>query len=245
MQNKETGSSIFLRLCLSLAAVVFPVIFLIKGIYGSFLFTFSIPLLWQVGFVGEKVNTLGLRKNSIKSSIIAGLISGCLLGLLGGNILKIFGATGYAYTAGHKLQYSFGPFNIVFSLEKELGYQRLIAGNNLVGTYLYLIFCVFVIGLGEELFWRGFIQKKISNYFSTAASIWLTAILFALIHFYIFTILPVKAGIYFLVLITGVGAGWGYLFEYFNNIWASAVSCGIVAFIIWKYYFFSPLFKNN
>jgi membrane protease YdiL (CAAX protease family) len=199
-------------------------------------------LLWQVGFLGEPISSLGLKKKFIKSSIITGFISGCVLGLVGGNILKFFGITGYDYSKLQKSQYLFGLFNIP-QLQKELGYQILTMSNNLLGVYLYLMFCIFIIGLGEELFWRGFVQKKISKRFSKIFSIWLTATLFSLVHLYIFIVLPIKAGIFFLALIAIVGAFWGYLFEYFNNIWAPAISHGLIAFIIWKYYFFTPLFK--
>ena len=240
MNENEISQSGILRLFISLTAIVLPIIFLLKGIYGSFIFTFSIPLLWQIGFLGKPIGSLGLRVNSVKSSIIPGVATGCLLGFLGGNLLKFLGITGHVFSNLHKLQFSVGSFNIVFPLQKELGYRLLTVSDTLVGTYVYLIFCVFVIGLGEELFWRGFIQKKLSNYLSMDVAIWFTAFLFALIHFYIFIILPFKLGISFLALIVVSGAAWGYLFKYFSNLWPAVISHGITAFIIWKYYFFSP-----
>ena len=153
--------------------------------------------------------------------------------------MKCLGITGYFYNNAYKLQFSIGAFNIAFPLQKEFGYRLLSMSNSAVGMCIYLIFCIFVIGLGEEIFWRGFIQKKLFGYFSTNKSIWFTAILFSLIHFYIFTILPVRIGILFLALIALVGGIWGYLFKYYDNVWSSAVSHGIVAFIIRKYYFFN------
>jgi len=239
MVEHRISPSIILRLCISFLAILLPVILLVKGIYGSFVFTFSIPLIWQVGFLGKPFSSLGLRTDSIKSSIIIGLVSGCILGLIGGNSLKFIGVTGYVYSNMDKLQLSIGDFNIAFPLQKELGYRLLSTSNSLVGVGLYLIFCFFLIGLGEEIFWRGFIQKKISKRLSVNLSIWITATLFALTHFYIFTILPIKLGIFFLFLIAISGVVWGYLFKYFNNIWSSVISHGITAFIIWKYYFFS------
>jgi membrane protease YdiL (CAAX protease family) len=178
--------------------------------------------------------------NSIKSSIIIGLLSGCILGFLGGNLLKFLGITGYVYSNLHRLQFSIGALNIDFPLQKELGYRLLKVSTTPVGVYVYLLFSIFVIGLGEEIFWRGFIQKKISDYSSMDAAIWLTAVLFAAIHFYIFAVIPINAGICFLVLIAISGVCWGYLFKYFNNVWSAAISHGSAAFIIWKYYFFKP-----
>ncbi|OGX46090.1 MAG: hypothetical protein A3G38_00985 [Omnitrophica WOR_2 bacterium RIFCSPLOWO2_12_FULL_51_8] len=167
------------------------------------------------------------------------MISGCILGLIGGNLLKIIGVTKYVYSNMDKLQISIGTLNIAFSWQNELGYRLLSTSNSSAGISLYLIFSSLLVGLGEEIFWRGFIQNKISNHLSVNLSIWITAALFALIHFYIFTILPVRLGVFFLFLIAVSGIVWGYLFKYFNSIWSSAISHGITAFIIWKYYFFS------
>lgn len=244
MVKPKINASIVWRLFISLTAAALPVIFLLKGIYGSFIFTFSIPLLWQVGFLGKPINSLGLRAKSLNSSIIIGIATGCLLGFIGGNILKFSGIAGYNYSALHKLQFTLGSLHIDFPLGKELGYRLLTASNNFSGLCLYFIFSIFVIGLGEELLWRGFIQKKISFYFTQGMSIWITAILFALIHFYLFALLPVKTGICFLVLIAISGAVWGYLFAHFHNLWIAAISHGISAFIIWKYYFFSSLARH-
>lgn len=231
--------SIFLRIFILLAAIILPAVFLIKGIYGSFIFTFSIPLIWQVSIRGEQIKSLGLELDSIKSSIIIGAISGLILGVIGGAGLKMLGLTGKLFTGANTLEFSFTSLVISFPLQKEVGYRLLSMTNALAGTCLFFIFCVIVVGLGEEIFWRGFIQKKISKHLSVNTSILITAILFSLIHFYIFTIIPVKAGMLFLVLIAFAGYVWGYLFKYFGNIYSAAISHGIAAFIIWKYFFFA------
>jgi len=238
MAKQKANPNIILRLCISFLAIILPLIMLIKGIYGSFIFAFSIPLIWQVGFLGKPLSSLGLKTNSIRSSIIIGLISGCIIGFIGGYFLNLFGVGGYVFNSMDKLQLSIGTCNITFPLQKELGYRLLTTSNSLPGIALYLLFNLFLIGLGEEIFWRGFIQKKISGYLSANLSIWITATLFASIHFYIFTIVPIKPGIIFLFLVAISGVIWGYLFKHFNNVWASAISHGVTAFIIWKYYFF-------
>ena len=227
------------RFLVSVIAIIVPVLLLIKGIYGSFIFTFSIPLVWEVGFRGLPiVSSLGVELKSIRASIVTGAVTGCILAFVGGTLLKFFGIAGYLFTEAHKLQLSFGIFNVAFPLQKEAGYRLMTMSNVALGTSLFALFCVFVIGVGEEIFWRGFIQKKITECFPGHLAVWVTALLFAAIHFYIFTILPVKTGVSFLALILFAGVTWGYLARYFGNIWSCAVSHGIVAFVIWKYYFF-------
>ena len=212
------------RFLVSATAVIVPALLLIKGIFGSFIFTFSIPLLWQFGFMGKPITSLGIRADKIKASIVIGIITGCLLGLVGGIILKSLGIAGYIFNNLHKLQFSFGPLNVVFSLKKELGYQLLSMSNSFVGLCIYLVFSIFIIGFGEEFFWRGLIQQKLFRYISVNLSILTTAILFSLIHFYVFTILPISTGILFLLLIAIAGIAWGYLLKYFDNEGQTPVS---------------------
>ena len=229
---------LFWRLGISLAAVIIPAVLLLRDIYSSFLFVFSIPIIWQIGITGNSFRSLGLRRDNLGSSILSGIISGCFLGLVGGNILKFFGLTGYALSGFEKLQWSLGPFRAAFTLEKEAGYQLLTASGTPEGLWIYLAFSIFLVGLGEEIFWRGFIQRKIANHIPIRTAILLTAIIFSLTHFYIFLFLPFDAGILVLILIGIAGVFWGYMFERYHNIWSVAVSHGLTAFIIWKYYFF-------
>lgn len=238
MTELRSSQSLRLRICISFLAILAPFLLLSKGIFGSFLFTFSVPLIWQVGFRGKSIGSLGLRRDPLWSSVIAGLTSGVILGLLGGNLLKLLGITGYIFTSAHALRLSIGAFPVAFSLQNELGYRLLNMSDTPAGIVIYLLFSIFVIGLGEELFWRGFVLKKILNRMPRHTAIWITAVLFAAIHCYIFTILPFAAGVIFLGLIAIAGACWGYLFIVFNNLWPAAISHGIAAFIIWKYYFF-------
>lgn len=228
----------FLRVVILSVGFGLPVILLFKGIYGSFLFTFSIPLIWQIGFRAKSFHSLGLSMKLILRSVMAGMLTGCFLGFLGGTLLKSFGLTGYSFADLNQLQFSWGGVKISFSLQKELGYYLLTHSNTFFGLGVYCMFLIFVIGLGEEMFWRGFIQEKISVFFPMHVAVWLTALLFTLTHFYIFTILSVRLGMYFLALIAIGGVVWGYLFKYYKNLWGVAVSHGITAFIIWKYYFF-------
>ena len=228
------------RLIIALMSIAIPCILLIKGIYGSFIFSFSIPILWQVVYLNKPFSSLGIRTKSLFTSIGLGIISGVLLGLLGGKTLQLFGLTNYAIDSTQKMGFGIGALKIEFSLAKELGYQLLAMSGSLKGLLLYVLFSVLVIGLGEELLWRGFIQRKIANRVTKSASIWMTAALFSLIHFYIFIIIPIMQSIALLGLIGVAGIAWGYLYEKTDSIWGVAISHGIAAAITWKHFFAMP-----
>ena len=225
------------------AAIGVPLFLLWQGIFGSFLFTFSIPLIWQVGVRGEPVGTLGLRKKSLWPSVITGIIAGVIIAVISGQLLRILGIKGVALSDAQKLELPLGFFTLSFPLQEELSYVLLTRSNSLRGVILYLFSSAFLIGLGEELFWRGFIQQKFTRRFSKNRGIWITALLFGLTHFYVFTILSVKEGIMVMAAVAIIGAIWGYLFARFNNIWGPALCHGIVAFTVWKYYFFLLVLK--
>jgi membrane protease YdiL (CAAX protease family) len=234
-----TGSSVSnsWRLFISAMAVSLPFLFLSLDIYGSFLFTIPFVLLWQIGLRNRPLSCLGIGRPSFFSLAI-GLTSGIALGFACGQMLEFLGITGYTLGSSHALEYSLGPINIVLPIGRELGYRLLIESTTLKGTFFYLLFCLLVVGFGEELFWRGFIQARIAAYLPKRAALIITALLFSLVHFYIITITPLAAGLSFLLLIAGAGLIWGYMCLYFGNIWAGTLSHALCAFVIWKYYFF-------
>ena len=227
------------RLTVAVAAALLPLILLGFGIYGTFTFSFSLPLLWQVGFLGKGISSVGLKRRSLGPSIAAGVLTGLFLAFLGGFILKTLGLTGYSIDKVREINNFLGHFGSKISFHGELGCRLLTAGKGLRELLLYLGFSIFLIGLGEEIFWRGFIQRKIAKTFPKNASIWITAVLFGLTHFYVLFFIPLKEAFFLMVLIALVGAFWGYLYEHFDNIGAPAISHGVVAFIVWKYFVFS------
>lgn len=83
--------------------------------------------------------------------------------------------------------------------------------------YLALIL---VAAPGEELFWRGFIQKRLMRYFGPVASIFVGAILYASAHIY--------SGTFILMLAAFVsGLIWGALY-----LWKKSMPLVIVSHII-------------
>ncbi|MFQ5952031.1 MAG: hypothetical protein ACE5JK_01320, partial [Candidatus Omnitrophota bacterium] len=146
------------RLAASIAAIAIPLILLGFGVYGTFSFTFSIPLFWQIGLRGKDINSVGLKKDSFLPSAGAGILTGLLIAFLGGFFLKTLAMTGYSMDKVHEINSFLGSLPIKLTFQGETGYRLLSAGDRLKGTLTYLGYCLFLVGLGEEIFWRGFIQ---------------------------------------------------------------------------------------
>ncbi len=86
-------------------------------------------------------------------------------------------------------------------------------------TYTELAASFFVIaviaGVGEELLFRGVIQRKLIQYFkSYHVAIWVTAALFSAIHFQFYGFLPRML----------LGAMFGYFYVWTGNIWIPIIA---------------------
>lgn len=227
------------NILIGIIAILAPLALLAFGIYGTFSFTFTIPIIWQVSILGEGVGSLGLKRKRFRASMLTGVLTGIIVAVPGGYLLKALGITGYSMKNVGQLNGLLASYGINFSFRGEVGFRLLSGGSELRWVASSLLYCIFLVGLGEEVFWRGFIQKKIEKLFPMHASVWLAAALFGLVHSYLLFIVPVLEGIIFMCLITLAGALWGYLREYFDDIWAAAFSHGIAAFVIWRYFVFT------
>lgn len=226
------------NLAIIITMAVLPLVLLALGIYGSFSFTFPVAIIWQLAVAKEGLASLGLKRTALAKSIVLGILSGVIISSLGGYLLRLLGMTDYSIEKVQEANHVLQRFGLEISFRGELGYRLLTAGGSLKWILLSLAFCVFLVGLGEEVFWRGFIQKKFSKKLSKHLSVWITAVIFGSIHFYLFFVLPFREGALFLGLITLAGAFWGYLYEYSGNIWAPSISHGIAAFVVWRYFVF-------
>ena len=75
----------------------------------------------------------------------------------------------------------------------------------------HFLLLIFIIVLGEELFWRGFIQQYLKNWVSTKFAVIITSILFAL---------SVAISGFWLGVIAAFIAGliWGFLYEWKKSL---------------------------
>ena len=82
---------------------------------------------------------------------------------------------------------------------------------NSVGDLCFNIFLIALVpAIGEELFFRGIIQKKLENILTPHLSVFIASFIFSAIHFQFFGFLPRFI----------LGLILGYLFLYSRNLWA-------------------------
>jgi membrane protease YdiL (CAAX protease family) len=105
--------------------------------------------------------------------------------------------------------------NLPFANQISRLYSRF--SPDLFWHYLVL---VLILAPGEEIFWRGFIQKRLSKYFSIKMSIALSVILYASVHLY--------SGEFILALAAIIaGLAWSILYA-----WKRSLPLVIVSHIV-------------
>lgn len=89
---------------------------------------------------------------------------------------------------------------------------------NKAGTspYIILICLLFVIGPGEEFFWRGYIQETLSVKFGSK-SIYMTAVLYAAVHIVTMNFMLIMAS-----LVCGIF--WGVLYNKEKSLYPVVIS---------------------
>ncbi|RFU71044.1 CPBP family intramembrane metalloprotease [Peribacillus saganii] len=91
----------------------------------------------------------------------------------------------------------------------------------------YLVLILIIIP-GEEVFWRGFVQKRLTRYFSQKLSIVLSALMYAFPMIYAENTVLVIAGI------TG-GLMWGWLYAWKKSLPAVIVSHIVFDFLLLEF----------
>lgn len=92
----------------------------------------------------------------------------------------------------------------------------LYAKVQITEAWHYIVLFLIIIP-GEELFWRGYIQKRLTTYFTPKKGIIYSTLLYAFANIYSDSILLLVAGIF-------GGLLWGSLYHYTKNIWLSIIS---------------------
>lgn len=78
-----------------------------------------------------------------------------------------------------------------------------------------------VIGPGEELFWRGFLQRELGGYLGRWRAYAVATALYGLVHIFTGNVMLVVAALV-------AGSAWGWLFLKFERLWP-----GIISHVAW------------
>lgn len=88
--------------------------------------------------------------------------------------------------------------------------ELLLSGKSIVDYLSNLFFIAVIASIAEEVFFRGVLQQLLSKHFNNEhVGVWLTAIVFSLMHLQFYGFLPRVM----------LGAMLGYLFVFTRNLW--------------------------
>jgi membrane protease YdiL (CAAX protease family) len=189
-------------LAASLAAVLLVPLFALRRIGGfDFWWWMSLNVLLLVSF--------GLYSDKSYLSLILKDLQDGLLKKIGLGILSA-GLLYAVFFIGNEVSREIFPFagteiGQVYSFKQNASALRII------------LLMIFIIGPGEEVFWRGYLQRHWQNRFGKIKGFVIAAVLYALVH--------AASGNIMLVLSAGVcGLFWGFLYLRYRSILMICVS---------------------
>jgi len=152
----------------------------------------------------------------IKDDLKTGLVKKILLGGVSAVLLYGF------FYAGNEVSRVIFPF-------AENGINQVYAFKEGASVLRMALLMIFLIGPGEEIFWRGFLQRRWQTRFGSLKGYWFAALLYALVH--------LASGNIMLVLAAGVcGLFWGAMFSRYRSVVMLVVShivWDLMIFLIW------------
>ena len=88
------------------------------------------------------------------------------------------------------------------------------AGQN---PWLIAMLLLLIIGPAEEIFWRGFVQRRLSRRYGLLVGLVIAAAIYTLVHVWSFNLMLIAA--------SGLcGVYWGLLFAVTGNVWPCIIS---------------------
>ncbi len=170
----------------------------------SSLLFFIIPIFWiQRYYPGilsmkQRLSELGIPfERYSRKELIREILLGFLLGLLSVFLVFLLQFCSYYLI---KLIYHVDIYNFLEAINFE-GLALLIP-NNLFDLILFILMMSFLIGVPEEIMFRGFVQRSFENSLTKPAALVLTAAYFAFFHIFLFVLNPI---IFFFMVIPYLG----------------------------------------
>ncbi len=176
--------------------------------WGIFWFKISASALILTGMSLTLQSSTHLRFTPNWRNIYIGIFSAILLYLI--------------FWAGKTISTAILPF-----AEHQVG--DIYGKSDGISTWLIVLLLFFVIGPCEEIYWRGFLQRQLSNHFGESVGWILASILYAGVH--------ISSGNFMLVGAAGVaGASWGAMYW-----WLEDISPLIISHSIWSTFIFAVM----
>jgi membrane protease YdiL (CAAX protease family) len=100
--------------------------------------------------------------------------------------------------------------------------QRFTSGDTLLAAVVWGLVFSLANGFLEELWLRGIFLKRYAPFLGVHGSVWLTALIFALMHSFAYYFMP-SAIPFFLLNTLALGLGCGYLILKSDSIWGAAL----------------------
>jgi len=92
--------------------------------------------------------------------------------------------------------------------------QKFLNVRTIPGLFFNIILIALIPAIGEELYFRGAVQRVIQPWKGIQVSIWITAIIFSTIHFQFYGFVPRML----------MGAFFGYLLFWSKNLWFPVIA---------------------
>ena len=105
--------------------------------------------------------------------------------------------------------------------------QKVLNQWNIERKYVlsFMFMMIFTNSVCEEIYWRGYIFKKLTVKYSPFLVILLTSLFYASYHpITIINLFPIIYGILFTIVIFGIGVFWGYMRHKYDSIYFPVIS---------------------
>jgi membrane protease YdiL (CAAX protease family) len=180
--DKQESKNKVIIFSLIIATILWFIIFVLKPFNFWIEMGVSILVLVMVAMINEK-NLISFRNIKLRH-ILIGIISAIILYFVfyTGNIIS-----------GYLFPFKDAQISSVYS-------NRAQGSSLLIGVLL-----LFIIGPGEEIYWRGFIQKNLAKKFGENKGYIFATLLYAGVHIITFNFMLIIAA-----LVCGVYWGWIY-----------------------------------
>jgi uncharacterized protein len=165
-----------------------------------YMFTATMLIVMSYSILSEKMN----HDTTFLTDSLYGILSGLLLFLL--------------FWTGHLI---IEIFDLPFQKEITKLYKRFSPTH----IWHYIVLLCFIVP-GEELFWRGFVQKRLSKYMRNRYSIIIAAALYASVQIYSGTIIHIFAALF-------AGLYWGFLYS-----WKKSIPLVVLSHLIFDLFIF-------